>query len=233
MQFLLFFLALFIVTQTGFAEVVKAPIVPPALVIDPATDLNKKASSAEDIAFHFHRKAGVKPDTIAFIESTPAYQKADAALKQKMIRNNATMLDMSFLNFVPSANPIIVRTKVGVKAIFGNKNGLDVRFAGQDLNPKSPIYFPYAWGKQNFAVLANGIENFAFLPMKLETASNASRKINKDGTATFIFELSPISADAQKPFKLDGIDQWLLMTSIKRAHLVNEYLEVLWSYEAP
>lgn len=231
--FLLLWLTLAFIPAPLWAEA--KPVVPPALVMNPETDLSRKASSPEDIAFHFHRAASVKPDFVGLISNTPSFQKADKATQDIMLRDDVAVLEMGFHNFVPDANPIIVRTKVTVKPVLGRQNGFVVGFAGQTQNPQkpqNPIYFPYLWGGQNFAVLADGIEQFSFLPMKMDTASAMSGKINKDWSGTFIFELKPISADAQKPFTLDGVSQWLLMTKIVKASLVNEYLEVLWQYEA-
>jgi hypothetical protein len=77
----------------------------------------------------------------------------------------------------------------------------------------------------------HGIDTFKLLPMTMETASNTSRKI-KNNRAILILELKPHSADALRPMVLDGIAQYLLLTEIKRARLVNEYYEVLWEYKS-
>jgi hypothetical protein len=221
---------LLVISLPVWAEDKQVAPAAPALAINPATPLTQKASSAQDIAFLFYKLSGKNPDFAKMVAQTNSFQSATPEAQQTTLTKDVPMMEMGFRNFAPALHPIIIRTTVQTKVNIGNKNGIEITFGG---DPKSPVYFPYIWGGDHFAVLADGIEQFKFLPMKLETASRIGGKIDANGTSTLILELKPIKADGRNPFPLDGIPQWLFMTKIVKAYLVNQYLEVLWEYETP
>jgi hypothetical protein len=227
----IFTLFITIVLCSGFASQSNAEAIKPTpnlLILNPKSDLNITPSHGKDIAFAFTKLSGKIPDFKGILEQSPAFQTADQATKNKMILEDIPIFEMEFHNLDITTKPIIIRTNVTTKASVGTNNGLIVEF-GNDT--KTPVYFPYHWGGQNYAVLVHGIDTFKLLPMTMETASNTSRKI-KNNRAILILELKPHSADALRPMVLDGIAQYLLLTEIKRARLVNEYYEVLWEYKS-
>ena len=203
---------------------------PPSLALNTQSELAMKPTSSQDVAFLFYKLAKLNPDFQTKITATPSFKDANQQQQLDILRKDVPILQMGYRNFVADAHKIIVRTNVKSKAMIGQRNGIELSFGG---DPKGPIYFPYQWGGDRFAVLADGIDEFKFLPMKLETASRATGKINADGTTTLLLELNPIKADGRNPYPLDGVPQWLLMTKISRAWLLNEYREVLWDYTAP
>ena len=216
------------VASLAYAESVAKPL-PPSLAMNTNTELSQKSTPAQDVAFLFYKLANMNPNFEKKITNTPSFRNASSDEQLKILREDVPMLQMGYRNFVPQMHKIIIRTKVGSKAIIGQKNGVELSFGG---DPKQPVYFPYAWGGDQFAVLADGIDQFKFLPMKLETASRISGKIDNDGQSTLLLELQPIKADGRNPFPLDGVPQWLFMTNISRAWLLNQYHEILWEYTA-
>jgi hypothetical protein len=202
---------------------------PPSLAMNPNSELTQKATSAQDIAFLFYKLANIDPNLEQKITNTPSFKNASAEDQLKILRQDVPLLKMGFRNFVPQFHNIIIRTRVGSKVSIGQKNGIELSFGG---DPKSPIYFPYLWGGDRLAVLADGIDQFKFLPMKLDTASRVSGKMDANGQSTLLLELKPMKADGSNQFPLDGVPQWLLLTKISKAWLMNNYHEVLWEYKA-
>ncbi len=201
----------------------------PKIVFAETSNLLAEPTKPKDIAFTFYRLAGLKPDFAPLIQSTSAYQNADEATKAKMLTEDKAKMDQEFNSLNPKARAIVVRSAVQLKMNLGAPAGMTLNFPEHT----GPIYFAYQWAGENFAVIPNKIDSFVTIPLKMAEASAVSARLDSGGNATMVLELLPLSTDSNRPMRLDGLDQWLMMTNIVSISFYNQYLQTIWSWDAP
>lgn len=189
------------------------------------------ASTGEEVGFTFYKLARAVPDYPTMVRESDAYKAAAAALKQATEDQLALEMRLRFTNFNADGRFITIRTAVKMKASVGVPTGLNVDF-GNDPG-KGPLYFPYQFGPQIIALVANGIENYSHIRMSPIEASHASRKIDA-GAVTMVLQVLPTQVDAKQPLQIESdMPVWLMLGEIAQLVFFNDNAEVVWMYQAP
>ncbi len=192
-------------------------------------------TTAEDVGFTFYKMAGAVPNYKSIVHEDPAYKNALPVDQAKLEEQLALQMQLRFTNFNPENRLITIRSAVRVDASVGAPPGLNIIFGRRDDKEKGrekPIFFPYPFGPQMVAVIANGIEQYRYIRLSPIEASHIARKISNN-TATMVLQVLPKQVDAKQPFMTEGdMPVWLMMGDIAQLVLFNNNAEVLWSYRA-
>ncbi len=193
------------------------------------------ATPAEDVGFTFYKMAGATPDYKTILREDPAFKSASPQDQAKLEEQLALQMKLRFMNFNPENKLITIRSAVRMDASIGTPPGLNITFGRRDDKKKGknkPVFFPYAFGPQMVAVIANGIEKYEYIRMSPIEASHVARKISGN-SATMVLQVLPTQVDSQQPFLVDGeMPLWLMMGEIAQIVFYNDNAEALWSYRA-
>jgi hypothetical protein len=96
-----------------------------------------------------------------------------------------------------------------------------------------PLYFPVQPGKRDIALIMKDFKRFREIPLKPLEANYIDSRASDSEDIIMYLVLQPLEADAKTPIRLDGIQQWPLLTRIARLGLYNENDETIWEYKAP
>ncbi len=188
-------------------------------------------STSRTVYLLFLKMTGKALDAETAIRSTEAFRKAPGDEQSRMIMTLKPAMEAEFAEIDKDREVIVIRSGVYMKAVNAPYTGLEARFMQQTL-PTNSIYFPYSYGGINIALIPDKLEPFLNIPMKAADTNAAALKIS-NGAATIVIEMIPLSADPRSAMKLDGIDQWLLMTKIVGVSYYNQNMQTIWSWQDP
>ena len=195
-----------------------------------------KPSSNSDVAMIFYRLIKQKPPFDLWIKKNPAYMALPPAERESAAATELNRLETAYRSIDGTSTSIIVRVAVKVK--IKTAKGAMLGQPGQKrLNITFPVsgsvYFPYIVPERTIAVIPNGIELYEEIAITDDEAKAIQSRMDLSGNTTLVMEIAPKIADGSKPMAMDGVKQWLLFGEIGFIALYNNYLEMLWSYQAP
>lgn len=191
-------------------------------------------TTAEDIGFTFYKMANAAPDYETIIKANPDYKNTPPESQAAFLEQQKLQMQLRFTNYNPENKLITIRSAIYIDAKVGVPAGLNIAFKKKEITTPNndPIFFPYPFGPQMVAVIANGIENYKYIRLSPIEASNAARKIDGN-TATMVVQILPKYVDAQRPFmSSDNMPVWLMMGDIAQIIFFNDNAETIWSYQA-
>ncbi len=197
--------------------------------------LNRKASSTEDIVLSFYKTGKIIPNFDRWIRQRAPYIDTPWSLRDKLYDNELNRLQLAYQNFDTEKNDILIRTSSLLKPSFtedleGNKTySLDAEFK---LAPEA-LYFPYEFIEERIVVLPYNLENI----MRSQITEQQYKYIKKNSKnftqLSTIIRMKPVEADFTKPHKIDGIEQWVFKTKIASIEFWNNRDNLVWEYTAP
>ncbi len=208
-------LALVAIGGTALAQEKSSLLIPP--------------TGSKTVYLLFLKMTGKRLDAETAIRSTEAFRKAPGDEQSRMIMTVKPALEAEYEEIDKEREVIVIRSGVYMKSVTSPFTGLEARFM-QQTRPTDSIYFPYSYGGINIALIPDKLDPFLNIPMKKADANAAALKIN-NGAATIVIEMIPLSADSGSAMKLDGIDQWLLMTKIVAVSYYNQNMQTIWSWQ--
>ena len=179
----------------------------------------------------FLKMTGKALNAESAIRTTEAFKKASGDEQSRMLLTQKPALQTEFNDIDPQRQVVVIRSGVNLKANLSPNPGLKASLSAQS-KPASSIYFPYSWGGTNIALIPDKLEPFLDIPLKTTEAMAAAAKIT-NGSATIVIEMLPLSADPRSAMKLDGLDQWLLMTRIVSVAYYSDTMQTIWQWQAP
>lgn len=189
------------------------------------------ASTPFDVGLIFYKMINRQPDFAAWVKDTPAYIQAPPENQPKMIAGEVSKLEGKFKTLDPKQSAVVVRTsvRITVKTKSGDtKKYIEIVFPSQ-----SAVYFPYVLGGQNISVIPNGIDLYRKIPLTETEATAVSSRIDYNEMATMVVEIVPTKAEGRGPVMLDSVRQWLMIGEIGYIGFYNNYLDEIWSSQAP
>lgn len=202
--------------------------------------ISRKPSSAEEVAFTFYKLSNTKPDFKRWVDEMPVPAEvsvaAKPAYKRAMLRRLRTMYENhdpeKFLTIRAGAAVVMRRPPKDIVFVAPE----DAYIPGFDISlsdtPKAP-YFPYPVADQWVTIIVKDLEEALSVDMteeqveKLKPGFGLYKNMHKKSVTLFL-TLKPLSADASAPLRMNGIDQWLLMSEIVNISLWNEDDELIW-----
>ncbi len=196
-------------------------------------------SQTEKAAFAFHKLTNQTPQFQKLIEQTPLFKNEESMFERQQIFDREILrLKQEFKEFEPSENYLSINTDINLQLRTDSKTPtLNFKFTNSQA-AETP-YFPYPFGEEWIAAIAQNLNKFAALPLTKAQYKKVRgvfefRKIY-DGELNL--ELRPIAAKASQPLIIEGAAQWPLLTDIALLEFVylnpkTQQKETLVSYKA-
>ncbi len=188
-------------------------------------------TSNYQVGMTFYKVIKRQPNFEDWIKADTRYIQASPEMRDKILRDEVQKMETEFNAFDPKKNPIVIRTAVQVNIKPGKEAGkktLEVQFMGA-----GPIYFPYLVADQNISIIPNGIDLYRSIPLSEQEANKMQSRIDYSGMVTMVIEIVPTAAEGRRPTTLDGVPQWLMIGEIGFLGFFNNYLQEVWSSQAP
>lgn len=208
-----------------------------------AAQQNSNISKAEDVAIAFYKVGGLTPKFSTWIEKEEPYTTTPLARRPKVMEKQKLRLNDAYQNFNSKENFLTILTKVKMnlrieKEIIENKNNdeeiVRTYFLDIDFGRESDLfYIPYEHADQNFMVVPDEIEQLKIQELTENDYQYLQRHITKGKYMPFILRLRAHNADTEKPYHIDGLDQWALKTEIVSMETWHKNGSLLWEYSAP
>ncbi|PZP53615.1 MAG: hypothetical protein DI586_10820 [Micavibrio aeruginosavorus] len=179
----------------------------------------------------FMKMTGKPFNAESVIRGSEAFRAAPGDEQSRMISTMKPALETEFASLDKDSQVLVIRSGVYMRNVTSPYIGLEAKFVQQTKSADS-IYFPYTYGGINIALIPDKLEPFLNIPMKAAEANAAALKIIS-GAATIVIEMIPLSADPRSAMRLDGIDQWLLMTKIVAVSYYNQNMQTIWKWQDP
>lgn len=195
-----------------------------------------RPSTAQDVGLLFYRMTNQTPPYDLWIKDRPGFDKLAPMDQDKFAATELPRLEREFISTAPETTPIVVRSAVKLRIEAVKRAGpgsLPKNVLRIDYPVSGNVYFPYPLPERTIAVIPNGIELYREIPLTEDEAKAIRARLDINGNATLVLEIVPRMADGTKPMKLDGIDQWLMFGELGYIALYNNYIDLLWSYQAP
>ena len=189
------------------------------------------SSTTFDVGMTFYKMIGRQPDFPAWIKESPGYIQANPDDQPELLTKEVQKLENKFKVLDPKRTSIVVRTtaRILIKTKPGDtKKYLEVQFPSQNA-----IYFPYSIAAQNISVIPNGIDLYRQIPLGETEAAAVAARIDYTEMATLVVEIVPTKAEGRGPVMLDKVRQWLMIGEIGFIGFYNNYMEEIWSSQAP
>lgn len=206
-----------------------------ALAQDPNINEQEKA------VFAFHKLTKGVPNYQKLIESMKEYNEQDSMFKkQEVYEKESLRLKWGFGVYDPKKDYLNIETDIYLQLrISGKTPTLNFKFVNSR-NIEVP-YFPYPYGDEWVAVIANGLGRFTSIPLTKEQYGKLKElfEAQKVYEGKLAMKLRPISADNSSPLIMDRIKQWLVMADIAFLEFLyidpetDERQTLLGSYKAP
>jgi len=187
--------------------------------------LLEKSTSAKDVSFLFHKMAGIPIDYRQWAAQTQEYATAVEQRKESVLNEQILKLQMEHAGLDQDKSDIIIRTQITTKVDDTPEIGLHLDFSAD-----GPLFFPYNYLEENYAVIAQNIDLLKFIPLgKLESAY-IKNKISMHGKTYMVLKVRPHRVDATEKTEIYKKKYWLMLGRIASMHLYNTELETLWSW---
>ncbi|GJL85695.1 MAG: hypothetical protein DHS20C02_14700 [Micavibrio sp.] len=199
-------------------------------------------SEAEKATFAFLKLSKAKPDYKSWIRASKEYQNASKEERLKIEELETHRLKWGFKEFSFEEDFLKITTNVQLQMKEKNEKGtamLIFHFPHQD-EDYIP-YFPYAHAGLWISLLVQDLPQFARLKLTEEQYVHIKKFLPNeneiyDGKITM--RVRPVTADSTAPFKLDGVDQWLMMGDVAFLKCTTSDPQTkqekdLWEYYAP
>ncbi len=193
-------------------------------------------STSEDVAIAFFKTGGGTPDFTAWAQHHPDFNITPRMGIPALLASEEQRLIGVWNAYDPRA-PITIRTEGMVELMTGpDKEGKDSYTMKITLPGGDAAYFPYEYAGNKFAVIPQKLEQIHLQTMPKEQFDLIYRNLGGklQGNVRIFVELIPFQAYIDRPYPLDGIDQWVLVSDIASLAILPKRGEnPLWSYSAP
>lgn len=195
----------------------------------------------EKAVFAFHALSNSEPNFTEWIEESAPYKTAPPEYKDEVFEKEALRLKWGMATYDVSSYIKMDFEVITIVEPAGKNKPAVLKLYFLDEKEDYIPYFPFPFGDQWIALLVQGLEIFSRIPLHEKELAHIKTFMPQNNTpypAMLHMEIKPISADGEKPFQLDGVDQWLMMGDIAslRFDMKDEATKTdktLWEYYAP
>lgn len=201
----------------------------------PATQAHAQLSTYEpspayEFAFAYHKLVGSTPAFETIAKNRQAYKDAGEREEPKVLKQITQRLRSRFQEMEARQELLTLRTKLQMKVKRQQQKDKDV--LKLRLPENRPLYFPMQPGKRKIAVIMQDFKRFREIPIEPMEANYIESRATSEEDIIMYLQLQPVDADGTKPIRLDGVQQWPLLTRIARMGLYNREKETIWEYKA-
>lgn len=199
-------------------------------VLAQAQNQRVRLSTPEDIAIAFYRMANVTPNFRKWIWYRPPYKKTPAAHRERVFEEEMTRIQAAWQGFNKRRDYLTVRFPVDIEP---RQEG-DNYYLGMTLKGlEQAHYLSYAFMKEQIAVFPYGMD--VIMDSRIdERLYNQLLNLNQRKERPYIVAvLEAKEANANRPYEIDGLQQWVFKTKIQFISLYPESGGLIWEYNAP
>lgn len=199
-----------------------------------------KFSSTEDVAIAFYKTGGVVPNFENWIKKNEPYNLTPWARREEVMIQEKSRLQLAYKNFDPKEDFLIIRTFVNLdltksstldKESQQNKESYNLKISFQ----KAPdaLYFPYDFNGERIVVMPHKLDILMNSALNQQRYNYLEKALKDSGQSTMIVRLLAKESDLSKPYKIDGMEQWVMKTEIVSLEVWSGYGTLLWEHTAP
>ena len=194
-----------------------------------------KFSTTEDIAIAFYKTGGIVPNFERWIKEREPYNLTPWTRREGVMAEETARLQLAYTQFKPADDFLLIRTFVKLapqKHVndAGEKTyTLPVTFA------KAPeaLYFPYDFLDERIVVMPHKMDLLMNSPIDQTQYEFINKASKNSAQNTMIVRLRSTEADTSRPYKIDGLDQWVLKAEIVSLEVWSKKGALLWEYTVP
>lgn len=200
----------------------------------------KTDAATEKVAIAFYKTGNIIPNFDRWIKDNAPYNVTPWALREKIYDQEMQRLQLAYQAFDPKKDYLTVRTSAFLKPteienIEGKKTYvISTEFA------KAPeaLYFPYDFLNERIILMPYHLQDMMHSEVTKEQYDYIKSKVRtKKEKMKIVIRMRPFEADFSKPYKIDGLEQWVFKTKIASIELWNKNKDgsddLVWEYTAP
>lgn len=177
----------------------------------------QEPSTAEDVAIAFFKTGDTAPDYDKWAKSTDEYGRTATTRVAEYLYKEKQRLMRRYTEYNPEEDFLNVRSNVEVelKAI-EDKDGNITYWLYILPGAQQTVYFPYTFMDYKLAVIPQMFETLMIHQIQKEQLDIMRNDFEGSmrGAAYLYLQLKPVRSYIHQPYKIDGIDQWTLLTDI-------------------
>ena len=198
--------------------------------------IGSEPSTEEDVAIAFFKTAGTNPDFDKWAREGKAYKTVAPARAADFLFDEKQRL-MRVWRKYDTVDPIIdISSNVLIELkTTADEDGNQFYWMYLSFGKDSAVYFPFEYLEYKIAVIPQLIETMTiqqiqkeqFILMQEEFEGKAS------GEGKLSMQLKPVKAYIHQPYKIDGMDQWALLSDVATMSIKSHRtLAPYWNYSA-
>jgi len=195
----------------------------------------QQVSTPEEIGIAFFKTGGSNPDFTKLAKGTRAYRLAPLVRRDAYLQQEKQRLIQLYNAYDPS-HTLRVRTRTGVTLTETPRKDNTPLYSmtlsfGRDDTP----FFPYKYQDYDIAVIPQKLTDLLHQNLS-ELQFNALKAAfdqQMQGTVDLYVELKPVKAYLDRPYDIEGTQQWVLLTNVAGMTLTTRLGARLWDYSAP
>ena len=197
------------------------------------------ASTDEEIIIAFYKTGDSVPNFSRWIKKTEPYIHTPWAKREQVHEEELYRLQLLYQTYDPKKDHLIIKTKVNLKPI--KKEGINKDGEKKDVyqlkswftNAPDALYFPYQFLDERIIVMPYHLEETMKSTISQADFNFINDNSNPNIEITAIFRMQPYSADLSQPYKIDGLEQWVLTTKVISVEYWKKSGELLWEKTVP
>lgn len=189
--------------------------------------LLEQATKSRDVAMLFHKMSETDIDYDVWAMNSQEYATAVDERKESVLDEERLNVQMAYAELDPKNTDIVIRTQITTKVEEGKKTGLVLDFAVD-----GPLFFPYTYLEENYALIAQNIDLLKFIPLGKLEATYIKNKISSQGKTFMVLKVRPHKVDTKEQTQIYDKNFWMMLGRVASIHLYNKELETLWSWTA-
>ncbi len=193
-------------------------------------------STGEDVAIAFFKTAGTNPDFDKWAREGKAFKTVAPAKANDFLFDEKQRL-MKLWRKYDNDDPIIdisANVYIDLKSTL-NEDGEQLYWMYITFGNDSAIYFPFEYLEYKIAVIPQMIETLTIQQIQKEQFSLMYEEFKGklSGEGNLSLQLKPIKAYIHQPYKIDGMDQWALLTDVATMSIKSHHTSApFWTYSA-
>ncbi len=181
----------------------------------------------KDVALLFYKMSGRTINYQEWAQNTQEYATAVDSKKETVLQEEIAKLEVEYATVEEDQTDVIIRSNITTKVEDSPRSGLHLDFSAE-----GPLFFPYQYMNENFAVIAQNIDLLKFIPLGKLEATYIKNKISDHGRTYMVLKVRPHRVDSKGKTEIFNQKFWLMLGRIASIHLYNKDLETLWSWTA-
>lgn len=194
-----------------------------------------KFSTTEDVAIAFYKTGGSMPNFERWIKERDPYKHTSAGRRPEVMAQEKARLKRAYNNFDPRVDQIIIRTIVDTKVNASQDEEENIKYNIDLQFSKAPeaLYFPYDFIGERIVIMPNKLDLLMKSEIDQQQYIFLEDALRNAVQHTMIVRLVAKEADLSKPYKIDGLQQWVMKAEVVSLEVWNEAGSLLWEYTAP